>query len=95
MQAAARTPSSVRLGPELAERQPGDAHTVALRPVQILKRRINKENEDATGRLNKRTKLSNRRVSFAPDDELETKHIFKKVKPRGWKWYVTIIRITF
>ncbi|PNH11293.1 hypothetical protein TSOC_001895, partial [Tetrabaena socialis] len=43
----------------------------------ILRKRQNKENEDAA-KMAKRNKLASRRVSFAPDDELETKHIFKE-----------------
>ncbi|KXZ55907.1 hypothetical protein GPECTOR_2g1458 [Gonium pectorale] len=50
-----------------------------MRPLQILRKRLNKENDDTYGaKLNKRNKLANRRVSFAPDEELETKHIFKE-----------------
>ncbi|GIL65972.1 hypothetical protein Vafri_19614 [Volvox africanus] len=52
-------------------------------PNSILRKRANKENEDATGKLNKRNKLAKRRVSFAPDDELETKHIFKEDSDRN------------
>ncbi|EFJ50672.1 hypothetical protein VOLCADRAFT_88436 [Volvox carteri f. nagariensis] len=54
---------------------------MALLVAQILRKRLNKENEDVTAKLQKRGKLANRRVSFAPDDELETKHIFKEDFP--------------
>ncbi|GIL84519.1 hypothetical protein Vretifemale_13087 [Volvox reticuliferus] len=55
----------------------------ARTPNSILRKRANKENEDVTGKLNKRNKLAKRRVSFAPDDELETKHIFKEDSDRN------------
>ncbi|KAG2451519.1 hypothetical protein HYH02_004117 [Chlamydomonas schloesseri] len=47
-------------------------------PNSILRKRPNKENEDAAVKAAKRKNLRERRVSFAPDDELETKHIFKE-----------------
>ncbi|GFR46901.1 hypothetical protein Agub_g8547 [Astrephomene gubernaculifera] len=46
-------------------------------PNSILRKRLDKENEDAHGKAVKRVR-GNRRVSFAPADELETKHIFKQ-----------------
>ncbi len=46
--------------------------------MQVLRKRAaNKENEDREVRRNK---LRGRRVSFAPDDELETMHLYGKVK---------------
>jgi hypothetical protein len=43
-------------------------------PMQILKRRANKEHgKDAKRRLR------GRRVSFAPDDELHTMHLYDEV----------------
>ncbi|KAG2445851.1 hypothetical protein HXX76_000455 [Chlamydomonas incerta] len=47
-------------------------------PNSILRKRPNKENEDVAVKAAKRKNLRERRVSFAPDDELETKHIFKE-----------------
>ncbi len=47
--------------------------------LQILRKRAaasNKENEDKEAR---RAKLRGRRVSFAPQDELETMHLYQKV----------------
>ncbi|GAX78130.1 hypothetical protein CEUSTIGMA_g5572.t1 [Chlamydomonas eustigma] len=46
-------------------------------PTTILRKRANKENEE---RESRKTKLRGRRVSFAPDDELETMHLYKKDK---------------
>ncbi|KAG2500883.1 hypothetical protein HYH03_001643 [Edaphochlamys debaryana] len=54
----------------------------ARTPNSILRKRLNKENEDAAVKAAKRNKLANRRVSFAPDDELETKHIFGREDSR-------------
>jgi hypothetical protein len=44
--------------------------------LQILRKRANKENEDREARRNK---LRGRRVSFAPDDGLETMHLYDRV----------------
>jgi len=46
---------------------------------QILRKRANKENESNNNREAKRAKLPSRRVSFAPDDELSTMHLYQKV----------------
>ncbi|KAJ9519027.1 hypothetical protein QJQ45_026294 [Haematococcus lacustris] len=54
--------------------------------LQILRKRAqhNKEND---GRDGKRGRMRGRRVSFAPDDELETMHLYQKARteprPRG------------
>lgn len=45
--------------------------------MQILRKREDKENDPA--REAKRSKMRSRRVSFAPDDELETMHLYQKV----------------
>lgn len=46
--------------------------------MQILRKREDKENDPA--REAKRSKMRSRRVSFAPDDELETMHLYQKVR---------------
>lgn len=46
--------------------------------IQILRKREDKENDPA--REAKRSKMRSRRVSFAPDDELETMHLYQKVR---------------
>ena len=45
--------------------------------MQILRKRANKENDDREARRNK---LRGRRVSFAPDDGLETMHLYDRVR---------------
>ncbi|KAF5836940.1 hypothetical protein DUNSADRAFT_5217 [Dunaliella salina] len=45
-------------------------------PSSILRKRANKENE--SNREGKRPKLPSRRVSFAPDEELSTMHLYQK-----------------
>lgn len=50
----------------------------ALLRLQILRKRANKENEGRDA--GKKTKMRGRRVSFAPDDELETMHLYHKVQ---------------
>eukprot|EP00983_Pelagomonas_calceolata_P098135 1158314-Pelagomonas_calceolata.AAC.11 len=51
---------------------------ISRTPSSILRKRANKENEG--NREGKRPKLPSRRVSFAPDDELSTMHLYPKVR---------------
>lgn len=63
----------------------GPAHTTNSNtntphtPQILRKRASNKENENNTREL-KRPKLPSRRVSFAPDEELSTMHLYQKVR---------------
>ena len=75
---AGRTPTTVSLG-SISAHKTGRAYKVTVRDVhaQILRKRAaNKENEDREVRRNK---LRGRRVSFAPEDGLETMHLYDKV----------------